>query len=151
MMIKMPKQGSQLSASTKWKKVAFRLLLIAAVAAVAALTGNCPILRMFGVPCPGCGMTRACAALLRLDFRAAAAYHPLVFVLIPGLLYFIFRELLPFSLSRKAETILLAAFMVALVAVYCYRMFISHAAVLETDFSSSVFYKIISFVKGLRT
>lgn len=33
----------------------------------------------------------------------------------------------------------LAAFLVALVAVYCYRMLISHAAVLETDYSNSVF------------
>ena len=137
MMIKMPKQGSQLSASTKWKKVALRLLLIAAVAAVAALTGNCPILRMFGVPCPGCGMTRACAALLRLDFRAAAAYHPLVFVLIPGLLYFIFRELLPFSLSRKMEITILAAFFLALVTVYCYRMFLFTAGVLEIGCSNA--------------
>lgn len=102
-----------------------RLLLIAAAAAVVALAGGCPILRVFGVPCPGCGMTRACAALLRLDFRAAAAYHPLVFVLISGLLYFIFRELLPFSLSRKMEIILLAVFVLALLAVYCYRMFFS--------------------------
>lgn len=147
----MPKQDAQLQLCERWKKTAFRLLLITISIVVVTLMGGCPIRRFWGVSCPGCGMTRACVALLRLDFLAAAAYHPLVFVLIPGLLYFIFRELLPFSLSRKAETILLAAFMVALVAVYCYRMFISHAAVLETDFSSSVFYKIISFVKGLRT
>ena len=81
-------------------------------------------------------MTRACAALLRLDFQTAAAYHPLVFVLIPGLLYVVFREFLPFSRNRKVEMALLAAFLFALVAVYCYRMLISHAAVLETDYSS---------------
>uniref|UniRef100_UPI003FEEFBB9 hypothetical protein n=1 Tax=Candidatus Fimivicinus sp. TaxID=3056640 RepID=UPI003FEEFBB9 len=61
-------------------------------------------------------------------------------------LYF-FREALPFSLSRKAETVILAAFLLALVLVYGYRMFISHTAVLEADFSSSVLYQIISFLK----
>ena len=96
-------------------------------------------------------MTRACAALLRLDFQTAAAYHPLVFVLIPGLLYVVFREFLPFSRNRKVEMALLAAFLFALVAVYCYRMLISHAAVLETDYSNSVFYRIVSAIKGWRT
>lgn len=30
-----------------------------------------------GVPCPGCGMTRAWLAALRGDLAAAVAYHPL--------------------------------------------------------------------------
>lgn len=147
----MPEQRSQPQPGAKWKTAAMRLLLIAATVAAAALAGGCPMRHFFGVSCPGCGMTRACLALLQMDFRAAAAYHPLVFALIPGLLYFVFREVLPFPLGRKAETALLAAFSLALVLVYCYRLLISHAAVLETDFSSSVLYKIISFLKGLLT
>ena len=129
----MPKQNGRLQLCTKWEKVAIRLLLIAVAVALVSLMGGCPIRRFWGISCPGCGMTRACAALLRLDFQTAAAYHPLVFVLIPGLLYVVFREFLPFSRNRKVEMALLAAFLFALVAVYCYRMLISHAAVLETD------------------
>jgi hypothetical protein len=119
----MPEQRSQPQPGAKWKTAAMRLLLIAATVAAAALAGGCPMRHFFGVSCPGCGMTRACLALLQMDFRAAAAYHPLVFALIPGLLYFVFREVLPFPLGRKVET----------------------------DFSSSVLYKIISFLKGLLT
>lgn len=138
-------------AGAKWKTVPQRLLLLAGLAAVVAVLGGCPTRRFLGVSCPGCGMTRACLSLLQLDFQAAFAYHPLVFMLVPALLYFVFREVLPVTLSRKAETVLLGAFLLALVLVYGYRMFILHAAVLKTDFSSSVLYKIISFLKGLLT
>ena len=38
---------------------------------------GCVFRLMTGIPCPGCGMTRAWLAALRLDFAAAFAYHPL--------------------------------------------------------------------------
>ena len=31
----------------------------------------------FSIPCPGCGMTRAWMAALRLDFSAAFRWHPM--------------------------------------------------------------------------
>jgi hypothetical protein len=43
----------------------------------------CPTATLFGVPCPGCGLTRATLALLRGDVQAALHFHPLVFVLAP--------------------------------------------------------------------
>lgn len=41
---------------------------------------GCVFRLMTGIPCPGCGMTRAWLAALRLDFAAAIAYHPLFWV-----------------------------------------------------------------------
>ena len=41
---------------------------------------GCIFRLMTGIPCPGCGMTRAWLAALRLDFAAAFAYHPLFWV-----------------------------------------------------------------------
>ena len=42
---------------------------------------GCVFLYFLGIPCPGCGMTRALRALLRLDFAAAFGYHPLIFAM----------------------------------------------------------------------
>lgn len=45
-----------------------------------ALTGPvlCPMALMLGLPCPGCGLTRALCLLTRGDFSGALAFHPLV-------------------------------------------------------------------------
>ena len=43
----------------------------------------CPLAGSFGVPCPGCGLTRATLALLHGDVRNALHYHPLVLLVAP--------------------------------------------------------------------
>lgn len=43
----------------------------------------CPVAGTFGIPCPGCGLTRATLALLRGDVRTAFQFHPLVWLLGP--------------------------------------------------------------------
>lgn len=59
---------------------------------------HCPIRYLTGIPCPGCGMTRACLTLAfgpgGLGDRLVRAfqYHPLVVVIPPLLLYAIFGK-----------------------------------------------------------
>ena len=43
----------------------------------------CLFRRLTGIPCPGCGMTRAFAHLAKGEWAAAWANHPLSFVLAP--------------------------------------------------------------------
>ena len=63
------------------RSVKVKLLIICALAAALAVVWysgiGCPILYVIGIPCPGCGMTRAVLACLRLDFAAAFRYHPM--------------------------------------------------------------------------
>lgn len=41
------------------------------------LAPGCPIRNTTGIPCPGCGMSRAWTAALRLDFASAFSWHPM--------------------------------------------------------------------------
>lgn len=43
----------------------------------------CPIKKITGLYCPGCGITRMLLSLLKLDFYGAFRYNPLVFVSLP--------------------------------------------------------------------
>lgn len=41
---------------------------------------RCPIYAVSGIPCPGCGVTRGAAALLRLDFAGAWNANPCAYL-----------------------------------------------------------------------
>jgi Protein of unknown function (DUF2752) len=65
-----------------------RALVVLALGALFALVlfarvPLCPMAALLGVPCPGCGLTRATLALLRGDLRGALHLHPLVLVISP--------------------------------------------------------------------
>ena len=52
---------------------------------------TCVFLKMFGIPCPGCGMTRALLSLLKLDFYSAAKYNILIFFM-PYVFMYVFFD-----------------------------------------------------------
>ena len=58
------------------------LLCLGAAVLLLHITGiGCPILFLTGIPCAGCGMCRAVFSLFQGHFAAAAAYHPLSFLM----------------------------------------------------------------------
>jgi hypothetical protein len=79
---------------------------------------QCPVFRYLHVYCPGCGATRALAALLHGQIRAALHYNALVVFLSPAVLYWLAKSYVrilrghPFSwpqLSPAVINILLLA------------------------------------------
>jgi hypothetical protein len=63
---------------------------------------ECPIFRATGIPCPGCGLSRATTLLIKGDFAGSFRFHafaPIFFLAIVGL---ILSLLLPRSISQPA-------------------------------------------------
>jgi len=79
---------------------------------------TCPIKYVTGISCAGCGMTRACLALLRGNIHNAAYYHPLVFIMPAVLVLYLYRGRLNVHLKHG---IVIAA-VVMFLAVYIWRM-----------------------------
>ena len=78
----------------KIKGLKEKLISLAAIAAVvcawAYLGIYCLFVRLFGIPCPGCGMTRAYLALLRLDVTGAFEMHPMFWSVPILVLFYLF-------------------------------------------------------------
>ena len=52
----------------------------------------CPFRLVMGLQCPGCGISRMLAALVRLDFVAAFRYNPVILLTSPILLFAFIRS-----------------------------------------------------------
>ena len=66
---------------------------------------GCLLQRNTGIPCPGCGLTRAWLAAVKLDFAAALSWHPM-FWSVPALVWFLFYDLEPLGSRRWNRWIL---------------------------------------------
>jgi hypothetical protein len=47
----------------------------------------CLIKNIFGIECPGCGMTRAVISAVQLDFDKAIEYNKIVIIVLPIFIY----------------------------------------------------------------
>ena len=87
------------------KKVLFGLFIVALIAyffvyKYTGLSIQCPIHYMTGLYCPGCGITRMLFAIIKLDFYQAFRYNPLVFILLPFIIFYIF-DLIHSKITKK--------------------------------------------------
>jgi hypothetical protein len=66
-----------------WRALGVFVVVALGIAAVRFDVPLCPTALLFGIPCPGCGLTRATLALMSGSVGRAVDFHPLVFVLAP--------------------------------------------------------------------
>lgn len=81
--------GSPVPKSDSTRALAGRALVLAGLGATAALivafrVPTCPTALFLGVPCPGCGLTRATLLLFSGDVAGALHMHPLLPLLLPA-------------------------------------------------------------------
>jgi len=63
----------------------------------------CLFRALSGLPCPGCGLTRALSSLLDGRAAAAFAYHPFVFILLPLFVLMAAHNFLPQTARQRLE------------------------------------------------
>ena len=129
------------------KKRAALFLLLGLIVLVILLLWGCPFWIIIGVPCPGCGITRAWMLAVRGNLGEAFAMHPLYLLSLPMMgLIFMPRS---WKLNKYKNTALTAIALV-FIAVYAWRMvaMFPHTEPLVYN-RNAVIYKIIEMGRGL--
>ena len=112
----------------KIKKKVFRkenlliLIVLIIIGIIWKFFYHCPTEHLLGIPCPGCGMSRALFACLRLDFAEAFYFHPLFPVLIAIILFEILKWLEIIAVPKWVTYLVYGTFLVLLIITYIIRL-----------------------------
>lgn len=133
--------------NSKWKQAGTFLLILLLYILVMNLTEiGCPIRWLTGIPCPGCGMTRALYALLRLDFSGAFYCHPMIYPLLVFVPWYFFGNT-DTPRGKKTRNRLLTGIIILAFFVWIYRLF-DEDSLLCIDLSKSVVIKCLKRMQG---
>lgn len=104
---------------------------------------NCPVKLITGMPCPGCGMTRAGFAVLRLDFVEALKYNPLIFIF-PIIVWIIVFNERPIISKIYKNNIFWTIILIMVVSVYVLRLIFVYPDVPMDYYENNLIKFIIS-------
>lgn len=76
---------------------------------------GCPLNKIFGIDCAGCGVTRMCLAILKFDFYQAFRFNPFVFILISVFLLYLLYVLICILLKKRYFKIGFKTFIVIII------------------------------------
>ncbi|MBR6791065.1 MAG: DUF2752 domain-containing protein [Oscillospiraceae bacterium] len=128
----------------KLLKKCLPLLILAA--AVFLLDIGCPIRKLTGFPCPGCGMTRACLAALRLNFAEAFRYHPLWILPVP---LFLLSLRQPLFKNKRLENAFWWSMALLVLGTYLVRMLLFFPHTPPMDYGEEAFlYRMWKYLSG---
>ena len=103
---------------------------------------KCPFDYLFGISCPGCGMTRALFSVFLLRFGRAFHYHPGIYLVIPGFLLWCADYFHLISMKKQTKKVLLSIGITALILIYFIRLF-SGSEVVCIDIKSGLIYRLL--------
>lgn len=115
------------------------LILLFLLMALFYYRHGCPLRFFTGICCPGCGMTRALIALLRLDFSLALEMHPLVLLIPIAVIIYLLRKRIP----KKVLNTLCISALALMLTVYIIRLG-GEGNVVYADFKDGLIYKFFS-------
>ena len=114
------------------------LTIFAAVVVLYISDIGCVVRYMTGIPCPGCGMSRACVSLLMLDFEKAFRYHPMVYALPIFIALYIWARC-----KGKSGNAVLWVGGICFVITYLVRVLVLKDPVLEIDIVSGRIWRTV--------
>ncbi len=79
------------------------LLLVSHLPPDGAGVPVCLFQAMSGLPCPGCGLTRALSSLVQGNAAAAFDYHPFAFLILPLFLALAVHNFLPLASRERVQ------------------------------------------------
>ncbi len=98
-----------------------------------------------GMPCPGCGMTRAFLSLFEGHLHEAFFWHPLWPIVILGPMVYWVLDQRP-NRSHKKNLLIWGIF-IAFVTVYAYRLYLYFPEQAPMDYNShSIFSQIFAYI-----
>ena len=98
---------------------------------------KCPLLSLFGIPCPGCGLTRAIIFLIRGDWHRSIAFHAFAPLFVVALALVACAAILPQTPRNKViglveaverRTGISAIFLIGLIVYWLARLLILQSA-----------------------
>ena len=111
---------------------------------------------LFGVPCPGCGTTRACLSVLKLKIPEAFAYQPVFFLNVLLFLYGIHRNIIRRNAvkkglrwSDKAETAVLVLVIAVILTVYVIRLIRQDSPVMELSPEKGLVFRVAALIREM--
>lgn len=105
------------------KKYGSGILIVLMVWFLLSLMGKgiCPLSNLFGLPCPGCGLTRSLLLFLTGNWKASFAMHPfagawVLFFIVMG------AERYYFNKNGRWKSVILIVLLASMLVYYIYKM-----------------------------
>lgn len=131
--------------------VAFVLGMVFTAEQMATGPTFCAFRLLSGLDCPGCGMTRALAALLHGDVETAVVLHPMVVVVFPvlvalllaGMLEFLWRRPVLDNIPEKVLNRFSLVLVFLFVAIWSVRTFHNLSDAGLSSMEQSIIYRLV--------
>lgn len=106
----------------KKQKILIAVIYLIVVAIFYIFDLPCVYVKLFGVYCPGCGMTRAILSALQFDFISAFKYHPMFWTMPFVLAYLTFDGKL--FKNKKINNIILILIAIGFLINWLIKIFV---------------------------